>query len=122
MKLPKGTLELAISQANKSTMQQKHGAVIWKNKTIIGAGYNRHMPSSTISNRKVSIHSEKDCLSGLRCDHIYGSSVLTVRINKSEDLIHGEPCNGCKKLLKRKGVSKIYWYDNGQNLNVTYLN
>jgi deoxycytidylate deaminase len=122
MKLPRGVLELAVSQALKSPMQHKHGAVIWKSKTILGAGYNQHISAPSHNSRNVSIHSEKDCLTGLRCDQIYGANILAIRVTKSGNLSHGAPCNGCKKLLKRKGVLKVYWYDNQENLNVTHLN
>jgi len=122
MKLPRGVLELAVSQSQKSNMQQKHGAVIWKSKTILGAGYNQHASISSQSKRKFSIHAEKDCLVGLRGDQIYGSNILVVRISKSGSLSHSEPCNGCKKLLKRKGVVKAYWFDNQGNLSITYIN
>lgn len=122
LKLPKGVLELSISQAMKSPMQHMHGAVIWKKGKIIGAGYNYHLSAPSPNNRQVSIHSEKDCLTGLRGDQIYGSDILAVRVSKKGKLSHGAPCNGCKKLLKRKGIRKIYWYDEQGNLNATRLN
>ena len=122
MKLPRGVLELAVSQALKSPMQHMHGAVIWKNKKIIGAGYNYHLTSPSDKQRKFSIHSEKDSLNGLRSDQIYGSDMLAIRVSKSGELSHGAPCKGCKKLLKRKGVRKIFWYDNEGFLNSTRLN
>ena len=119
LKLPRGVLELAISQATKSPMQHRHGAVIWKGKTIIGAGYNHHLSAPTPNNRKVSIHSEKDCLTGLRGDQVYGANVLAVRVTKAGQLSSGGPCKGCQKLLGRKGVNKIYWFDDEGNLNFT---
>lgn len=122
MKLPKGVLELAISQAIKSPMQHKHGSVIWKGKTIIGAGYNHHMSAPMPNNRKVSIHSEKDCLTGLRGDQIYGSNVLAIRVTKTGQLSSGGPCKGCQKLLKRKGIKKIYWFEESGSLTFTRIN
>lgn len=125
MKLPRGALGLAISQAMKSNMQHKHGAVIWKSKTILGAGYNYHMTSpnmhSVNSRRRVSIHSEKDCLNGIRGDYIRGASILAVRVTGTGQLSHGSPCVGCKKLLKRKGIAKIFWFDEQGDLTVTYI-
>ena len=122
MKLPNGTLELALSQAKKSPMNHRHGAVLWKGKSILAAGYNYHMSAPGVNSRKFSIHSERDCLSGLRIQQIYGSCMLAVRITSSGNLSHGAPCKGCKKLLKRKGVKKVFWFDSDKNLNCTRLN
>ena len=122
MKLPNGVLDLAVSQAMKSPMQHMHGAVIWKKGKIIGAGYNYHFAAPTKSQRKISIHSEKDCLNGLRGDQIYGSDILAVRVTKTGQLSHGAPCKGCRKLLRRKGVRKIWWFDNEGELTYTRLN
>lgn len=122
MKLLNGVLELAMSQALKSPMQHRHGAVIWKYKTILGAGYNHHMNTASKSTRKVSIHSEKDCLTGIRGDALYGANILAIRINNSGDLSDGPPCKGCRKLLKRKGISKVFWFDKNRNLKYVKLN
>ena len=102
-------------------MQQK----IWKGKNILGAGYNYHMsaPCSTNSkSRGFSIHSERDCLNGLREQQIYGSDMLAVRVTNSGELSHGSPCKGCRKLLRRKGIKKVFWFDFDKSLNYTRLN
>ena len=124
MKLPLGALDLAISQAKKSPMKHKHGSVIWKGKSILGAGYNYHMsaPTLNLKNRGFSIHSERDCLNGLREHQIYGSDILAIRITTSGFLSHGAPCKGCRSLLRRKGIRKVFWFDNDKSLNYTRLN
>jgi deoxycytidylate deaminase len=122
LKLLAGALALALSQAKKSPMNHKHGAVIWKGKKILAAGYNYHMPAPGVISRKFSIHSERDCLNGLRAHQIHGSSMLAIRITSAGSLSHGAPCKGCKKLLKRKGIKKVFWFDKDKNLNCTRLN
>ena len=122
MKLPPGVLELALSQAKKSPMNHKHGAVIWKGKTILAAGYNYHMSAPGDLSRKFSIHSERDCLNGLRTSQIYGANILAIRITNTGNLSHGAPCKGCKKLLTRKGIKKVFWFDSDKNLNCVRLN
>ena len=122
MKLPPGVLELALSQAKKSPMNHKHGAVLWKGKTILAAGYNYHMSAPGDFSRKFSIHSERDCLNGLRVSQIYGASILAIRITSAGRLSHGAPCKGCKKLLTRKGINKVFWFDSDKNLNCVRLN
>ena len=121
MKLPKGAIELAISKALKSNMAHKHGAVIFKSGKIIGAGYNNPMTTKK-SSRAVSIHSEKDCMKGLRGDQIYGSNILAIRVTNTGNLSHGAPCAGCTKLMKRKGIERVFWFDINGNLNCTFLN
>lgn len=115
----KKILPLAVSQAKKSSMIHKHGAVVFKNKTILGAGFNQHN-GPPHSKRKFSIHSEKSALTGLRQDQIYGASMLAVRVNNSGELISCAPCRGCTKLMKRKGIKRCYWFDENNNLNCTY--
>jgi len=122
LKLPNGVLELAMSQAIKSPMTHKHGAVIFKGNTILGAGYNFYMGPPSPNHRQVSIHSEKDCLKGLRGDQIYGANVLAIRVHHNGSLLHGAPCTGCKKLMTRKGVKKAFWFDDQCNLTCTILN
>ncbi len=122
MKLPRGVLELAVSQALKSTMLHQHGAVVWKNGTILSAGYNYHKsPPSDKDQRRLSIHGEKDALAGLRGDQIYGASILAVRVRKDGSVSSGAPCKGCYKLLKRKGIARAYWFDEHGQLNCTYM-
>ena len=122
MKLPKGVFDLAFSQALKSNMTHSHGAVIWKSNKILGAGYNYHISAPTSTSRPVSIHSEKSALVGLRGDQIYGANMLAIRVTKAGQLSHGGPCKGCRKLLKRKGVLSVYWFDEDGNLCCTKLN
>ena len=120
-KLPQGALDLAISQAKKSPMLHRHGAVVWKNNTIMGAGYNYPKVPPTTNKRRFSIHSERDALNGLRQDQIYGASSLAIRVRPDGTLSSGAPCKGCAKLLKRKGIARAYWYDEQGDLNCTYL-
>ena len=89
---------------------------------ILGAGYNYHISAPTTTSRPVSIHSEKSALVGLRGDQIYGASMLAIRVTKAGQLSHGGPCKGCRKLLKRKGVLNVYWFDEDGNLCCTKLN
>lgn len=111
-------LPLAVSQAKKSKMLHKHGAVLFKNKTLLGAGFNQHVTIPD-ARRRFSIHSEKDALTGLRQDQIHGASMLAIRINNAGNIVSGAPCKGCSKLMKRKGISKCYWFDENNNLVCT---
>lgn len=122
MKIPDDILELAVSQARKSPMHYRHGSVIWKQNKVLGAGYNFPIaPPSVNETRRFSIHSERDCLKNIRGDQIMGANLLCVRIISEEALTSSRPCTGCMKLLTRKGVNSVYWFDSGKRLNRTYL-
>lgn len=118
MKKIERLLPLAVSQAMKSPMLHRHGAVIFKRNDVLGAGYNH--PKNLDSIRRCSIHSEKDAMKGLHESQLRGASVLAIRLNKSDEIVSGAPCKGCSKLMKRKGILKCYWYDTNGNLNCTY--
>jgi deoxycytidylate deaminase len=122
MKIRDDIIELAIAQAKKSPMGYKHGSVIWKGNDIIGTGYNWPVHPPGGLGRRFSIHSERDALKNLRADQIIGSRLLCVRITPfTEKLTSSRPCKGCTRLLKRKGVESIFWFDTDGNINRTYL-
>ena len=119
MKIRNDIIELAISQARKSPMKHRHGSVIWKSNQIIGAGYN--WPGGQVPSggwRRYSIHSERDALKGIRLERLYGASLICVRLSRSkEQLSWSKPCDGCVKLLKRRGLRNIFWFDSNGTLN-----
>jgi deoxycytidylate deaminase len=122
VKIKDDILELAISQAKKSPMGYLHGAVLFKSNRIIGAGYNWPVAPPGGDSRRFSIHAERDCLKGLRADQIRGATLLSVRVTKkTESLASSKPCKGCARLLRRKGVESVFWFDSDGNLNRTYL-
>ena len=56
MKINDNILELAVTQAHKSPMNYRHGAVIWKGKKILGTGYNYPVaPPNDNDKRRFSI-------------------------------------------------------------------
>jgi len=110
-KFPKGILEVASSQALKSPMGYRHGSVVFKGNAILGAGYNWPVAPPGGDARRFSIHSERDALKGLRGDQIYGADIFSVRVTKGGAFANAAPCKGCQKLLKRKGIRKVHWFD-----------
>lgn len=117
----KNILPLAISQALKSPMRYKHGAVVFKDKGVIGAGYNWSDLPPTTEKRKFSIHSERDALKGLRADQIRGADILAIRVRRDGTVSTGACCKGCTKLLRRKGIRRVFYYDKNGDFTCTYL-
>ena len=111
MKFPNGMIETACSQACKSPLGYRHGSVIFKGNKILGAGYNWPVAPPGGEKRQFSIHSERDALKGLRSDQVRGSDIFSVRVTRGGSYALAAPCKGCQKLLKRKGIRKVHWFN-----------
>ena len=122
MKISQNIIDLGVVQAKKSIMNSKHRSVLFKGKDILGVGFNYIKSDNKDKDRPISIHSEKDCLKGIRFDKLINADVLNVRLNKSFNLTYSSPCKGCRSLLRRKGIRKVYWFDYDGSLNYTKLN
>ena len=88
-------------------MSFRVGAVLFKGRNILGTGY-AHRTTHKNINTQQSIHAERACVAGLRHDVIRGADMIIVRINPQGEMMPIDPCKGCKKLLQRKGVRKVY--------------
>ena len=104
-------IELATIQANKSSLQRKHGAVVVKGNNVIATGYNRYIePCGKYSNlRKLSIHAEKDALSKCSEEQLVGATLIVIRISPIGELIMSKPCKDCSRYIKRKRISVVYY-------------
>lgn len=115
-------LELAITQALKSPMRHKHGAVLFKRKKVIGTGYNWPVAPPNSQKKRFSIHSERDACKGLRFDQIMNADMLVIRVVGNDNLLRmSKPCTGCMKLLSRHKVRSVFWHDSSGRINRTYL-
>ena len=122
LKVNQSVIDLCIIQAKKSIMNNKHGSVLFKGKDILGTGFNYIKSDNKEKSRPISIHSEKDCIKCIRFDKLIGADILNVRLNKSENLTFSAPCKGCRSLLRRKGIRKVFWFDHDGSLSYTRLN
>ena len=119
--------ELLASEAKKSPMQYRHGAVIVKKGKILGSGYNIHCQPPRLENiyriqrKNPSIHAEMSCLKGLRHDQIRGSDIFVGRISKKGEFRMSYPCKRCISLLTRKGIKKVLYTKNPHSFGVIYL-
>jgi deoxycytidylate deaminase len=106
-------LSIAAKIAEKSTMQQKHGAVIvYKNK-IIASGFNYNCSHM---NNNYSIHAEVAAISQL----FYNKALLefcdiyVVRIAPAYDncLKNSKPCKNCTKFINKYKLRNTYYSTN----------
>lgn len=103
-------IDLAIQQAKKSKMRSRVGAVLFQRDRVFACGFSHHGRFWGEDGRS-SIHAEEDCISGMRADLLRDCDLLIVRINVSGNLLPIEPCKRCMSLLARKGLRKIYYWD-----------
>ena len=105
-------LQYAAKVAQKSSMEQKHGAVIVVDNEIIATGFNYHYEHMCHKN---SIHAEVDALinvKGRRRNLLTYAEMYVVRIGtKSMDcpLKYSRPCCDCQKAIKKYGIRKVYY-------------
>lgn len=100
----------AKRQSKKSTYMHKMGAVVVKKNKIISTGYNKPTKTHPLSeNEFKTVHAELDAILGLSDEEIYGSHVYIFREYKSGEPATAKPCKHCEKLLRKKGVSKVFY-------------
>lgn len=106
----------AVTLAHKSTMTQKHGAVIIKNGEIIGEGYN-HI--TTYMSHSYSCHAEVAAILSLKNrskKYLCDATMVVVRISNNHcfpNLLKlSKPCESCTKEIIKCGLRKVFYSTN----------
>lgn len=104
-------IDRAVTLAHKSTMTQRHGAVIVKNGEIIGEGYNHHAQYMCHS---WSCHAEVDAIMSLRSKdrkQLNDATLIVVRVGGKggNQIKHSKPCEGCKKAIEKAGIKRVFY-------------
>ena len=106
--MKKSFVDLAISEAERSYQNFKHGAIVVRSGKVISSGHNK--VSSRCPNHMYSIHAEsaaiKNCSEKTGC--LTNSHVYVVRINKT-GLAGSQPCSKCQRFMKLHGVSRVFY-------------
>lgn len=111
-KVNNNVFERAVQVAEKSTMLQRHGAVIVKNGNIIAEGYNHH---TSILCHQWSVHSEVAALMNLRPKHrksLGDAIMLVVRLGPPSDTFkfkNSRPCEKCREAINKAGIKKVFY-------------
>lgn len=107
--------ERAISLANKSTMQHRHGAVIVKNGQIIGEGFNHE---ASFMCHQWSMHSEVAAILNIKKQYrtkkfLEDAVMVVVRIGPtarvSESTRMSKPCEKCRQAIEESGIKKVFY-------------
>jgi deoxycytidylate deaminase len=108
----------AREMALKSPMDSRYGAILLYRGKIISYGYNDYCHKIRCLNElcqkkyerfKYSKHAEIACIT--KCENkkiIQDSTLMLIRINKTGDIIDCEPCELCKKYIKKYNIKRVY--------------
>lgn len=112
----------AIALAKKSTMTQRHGAVIVKNGEIIGEGYN-HV--ATYLSHSFSCHAEVAAILSLKKKskkYLEDCTMIVVRISNHtlspQHLKMSKPCERCTQEIIKHGIRKVFYSTNIEDHHV----
>jgi deoxycytidylate deaminase len=78
----------------------QHAALVLKGGAVLAAGYNHE-----------GIHAEAMALNKLWPSKRRGTTVISIRLNKSGRFSSAKPCKACAALLLASGVSKVQYSD-----------
>lgn len=106
----------AVCLAKKSTMNQRHGAVIVKNGEIIGEGFN-HI--ATYMSHSWSCHAEMAAILSLRNKnkkYLEDCTMIVVRVSNHttipQHLKLSKPCCKCTEQIIKHGIRKTFYSTN----------
>lgn len=108
--------ELAKALSTKSSYHHKIGAVVVKKNRVLGVGFNKPEkthPKST--NEFNTIHAELDAIIGVDDADLEGADIYVYREHANGKPAMSKPCPGCHELIKRVGISNIYYTTYGDH-------
>lgn len=112
-------INVACKEAQKSTMEKKHGSVLVYRNKIIGSGYNYFTPSSgrihskrpdNLESGRFSIHAEVSCIRSVEPEkrkYIPESILIVVRIDSERNYTQSKPCKNCCRVIEKYKIKKI---------------
>lgn len=114
MKLNKA-IKLCKEVAKNSTMRYKIGSIIFDNHNgNYVLGYNRSFGVKDKNrNKPFSLHSEEmSILKAIRRDFNFeNSTMVIIRINKTDKKCGCKPCKNCRRLIEKVGIKTIYYVE-----------
>ena len=99
----------AMQLAKKSTMMQKHGAVILdKNGDIIGQGFNHF---ASFMSHSWSCHAEIVALLSIKNKKVtlVDATLVVVRIGPESNPKLSKPCENCRKEINKFGIKRVFY-------------
>jgi deoxycytidylate deaminase len=109
-------INLAITEATRSTLKQKHGSVLFKNRRLISRGYNRIKTHPTAKRHYdfPYIHAEFDAIIKAKQPTKH-CTLAVVRINNAGDLLNSRPCKSCLEFMRKHQITTVI-YSTGKTI------
>ena len=105
-------MELAKQEALKSTMNYKHGAVIYKGQEIISTGYNYDY-GQEILHGKYSVHAEVCAImNALKAKkNLEGTTMVVIRIawKRNNRYVNSKPCENCANCIIKHKIGTVFY-------------
>jgi tRNA(Arg) A34 adenosine deaminase TadA len=98
-----------ITLANKSTMQHKHAAILYRNGDIIGSGFNYQVDYMS---HQYSCHAEVAAIQNCNKKdkkNLSDATLIVIRIGKDNEPRLSKPCCNCQQMIKKHGIKKIFY-------------
>jgi deoxycytidylate deaminase len=96
------------------------GAVLVKNGSIIGIGWNQQKTHPIMSRYHPfnTLHAEAAAMADAGLRHVGGATIYIARIGRRGDWRMAKPCRGCFSLLLDYGIKQIVWTETGRQLGI----
>jgi deoxycytidylate deaminase len=113
-------IQMAITEAKKSTMEFKHGCVCIDPKTgvVLGRGFNEwdlvryrfdnQVKRSEKQNKIYGVHAEARAIFRVPRSYRLGMTIVVVRINANGRICNSKPCAHCTRLINKYQITVYY--------------
>lgn len=115
-------IELAIEAAKNAEHRHRIGCVIFKKKTILSVSFNK--PFGFIGNLHPkyqvfpnSIHAETSAIIQAKTC-LKNCELLTVRLNRRDELRLSLPCEHCMSYIVDVGIKKVHYSNNDSQFEI----
>ena len=103
---------VAKEQANRSSCNYRLGACVVKRRKVLGKAcnaYKTHPETNKDPAFLKGLHAELGACLNTSRNQLEGSDLFVVRILKNNSLALSRPCVICQEVLKRFGVSRVFY-------------
>jgi deoxycytidylate deaminase len=101
--------EHCISNAKKSEMLHRHGAIIYRNGEVIGQGFNHRADHLFHS---FSLHAEVAAIKNVKKkdrQKLKDATLIVVRVGNDGNIKMSKPCENCRRFIESSGIKKVFY-------------
>lgn len=107
--------DMARKLSKKSEYSHQLGAVVAKKNKVLGLGFNKPYKTHPRSNNRFkTTHAELDAILGLSAEELTGATIYVYRETKDGSPANSKPCQYCQMLIKKAGIKKVCYTDEGK--------